>query len=83
MSALRVVATVTACSTVLPECSSNPLESSFGGKKRRERWERALGEKMVELDSEGYKCTKTVKKEDVARMERMLEMGKTPVLKWN
>ena len=32
---------------------------------------------MVELDSEGYKCTKTVKKEDVARMERMLEMGKT------
>ncbi len=34
-------------------------------------------EKMVELDSEGYKCTKTVKKEDVARMERMLEMGKT------
>ena len=34
-------------------------------------------EKMVELDSEGYKCTKTVKKEDVARMERMLERGKT------
>ena len=33
LSALRVVATVTACSTVLPECSSNPLESSFGAKK--------------------------------------------------